>query len=92
MERPRARIFRVEQAGGAWVVLAPGLEAGPFSNQQLAIDTAMALAAEDGGLVTWRDQYVGEHTAHPARLGWFSDEVRRSRGAPPLARELSGPH
>jgi hypothetical protein len=87
-----ARIFSVEEAGNAWVVIAPGLKAGPFSNQQVAIDAAMALAAEDGGLVTWRDQYVGEHTAHPARLGWFSHEVRRSRGAPPLAGELSGYH
>lgn len=87
-----ARIFRVEEADDAWVVVAPGVKAGPFPNQQLAIDAAMALAAEDDGLVTWQDQYVGEHTAYPARLGWFSDEVRRSRGAPPLAGEPSGSH
>ncbi len=87
-----ARIFRVEEADKVWVVVAPGLETLSFPNQQLAIDAALALAAEDGGLVTWSDQYLGEHTAHPARLGWFSDEVRSSRGEPPLAGELSGSH
>jgi hypothetical protein len=87
-----ARIFRVEEAGNEWVVSAPGVKSGTFPNQQLAIDAAMALAAEDGGLVTWRDEYIGEHTANPARLGWFSDEVRSSRGTPPSAGELSGSH
>lgn len=89
MQHP-ARHFSVAGSLDAWFITAVGFCAGPLQNQQQAIDTALALAAREGGSVTWSDDYVGSHTAHPAPLGWFSDSMRALRGAPPLADVLRG--
>ena len=48
--------------------------------QNAAIDNAMERAASIGARVEWEDDYVGKHVAYPARLGWFSTEVKRMRG------------
>jgi hypothetical protein len=88
--RHTGRAFQVEGSLSDWHLTAPSFFAGPFPNQQQAIDVALALAAREDGSVTWCDNYTGAHTTHPAPKGWFSDSLRVLRGAPPVEALLAG--